>query len=358
MSKVTDSSREASVSCGFYDGADREYYASDLTQIVDGIINDGVFASIGTCFAVKAGSGLTVNVGVGKAWFNSTWTINDAILPLNCAEVGELHPLQDRIDAVIIEIDTRQEVRDNFIKIIPGANSTNPVRPELNTVPGVYQYPLCYVHIHAGSKQINQADITNMVGTKETPFVTGILQTVSLDELLGQWQDDLNRFVATEKQNTDEELTEFMAGYQQDYEEWTAEMADIVTKTNKWTEEQQASILGWFNTMKDQLSVDGAINLQLQIDEEEIKRILLCGLVDGTKTISDDGLRFETIDSKGRTLITEFTSDFSELHTTLYDKNGAELGSLYKSFSEDGKTITTTTTIEDVSLVNGDELEY
>ena len=348
MSKITNPITEASVSCGFYNGADRAYEAREMTQIVDGIINDGVFASIGTCFVVKASSGRTVNVGVGKAWFNSTYTLNDAVLPIDCEE-SEV--LLNRIDAVIIEVDTRESVRDNFIKVIKGVPASNPVNPTLNTESGVHQYPLCYIYRRAGNNEILQMDITNMVGSTETPFVTGILQTVSLDELLGQWQDELDRFIANEEELASEEISTFV-------ETMKESMEEAVISTNEWTAAQQATILDWFNNLKTNLSVDGAINLQMQIDVEEIERILLCGFVDGTKEISNDGLNIVTTDSKGRTLTTEFSEDFSSVTTTLYDENGTELGYIAKTFSEDGLTINSTCNVVDVSLINGDEIAY
>ena len=359
MSKTTNPILEASVSCGFYNGADRTYEAREMTQIVDGIINDGVFASIGTCFVVKASSGRTVNVGVGKAWFNSTYTLNDAVLPIDCEE-SEV--LLNRIDAIIIEVDARESVRDNFIKVIKGEPASNPVNPVLNTTSNVFQYPLCYIYRRAGSNEILQMDITNMVGSTETPFVTGILQTVSLDELLGQWQDDLDRFMAKTKADANTEINTFVTTSENDYNKWYAEMVqtmeDAVTETMTWTESQRTTILDWFNNMKNQLSVDGAINLQLQIDNEEIERILLCGFVDGVKEISEDGLEIVTQSTDGRALISTFSSDFTSLTTSLYDAHGTRIARIIKTFSEDGRTITSETDIVDVSLVNGDEIEY
>ena len=71
-----------SVSSGFFNSlnGDRKYNAAQMSAIFDGLIIDGVFASIGTAVAVKAAGGLTVNVGIGKSWFDHTWTVNDLSL--------------------------------------------------------------------------------------------------------------------------------------------------------------------------------------------------------------------------------------------------------------------------------------
>lgn len=78
-----------SVTCGFYNSlnGDRKYDAMQISSVFDGLIIDGVFASIGTAFAVKAAGGLTLNIGIGKAWFNHSWTLNEAVLPMEASEI-------------------------------------------------------------------------------------------------------------------------------------------------------------------------------------------------------------------------------------------------------------------------------
>ena len=63
-------------SYGFYNSlnGDRKYDSEDLSRMFDGIIYDGVIGAVGDTFAVKAGTGNTVNVSSGRAWFNHTWT--------------------------------------------------------------------------------------------------------------------------------------------------------------------------------------------------------------------------------------------------------------------------------------------
>ena len=121
MSKVTNPSSEGSVTCGFFNSInDRKYNAEQMSSIFDGLINDGVFASIGDTLVVSASSGNTVSVGTGKCWFDGTWTLNDAPLLIDC---GSSEPLQTRIDAIVVEVNKNNDVRDNFIKVIKGTAS-------------------------------------------------------------------------------------------------------------------------------------------------------------------------------------------------------------------------------------------
>lgn len=213
-----------SVTCGFFNSSsgDRKYDAEQMSNMFDGLIRDGVFATIGTALNVTASSGLVVNVGIGKAWFNHTWTMNDAVLPLTAPESDAL---LDRIDAVVLEVNSTPSVRANTIKFVSGTAASTPTNPTMTNEEKVHQYPLCYIYRKSASTAIAQVDITPMVGSESTPFVTGILDVISLDELLGKWQDELDT----------------------------------------WTEAEEAEFTAWFNEIKGQLDDDAAANLQNQI---------------------------------------------------------------------------------------------
>ena len=332
-----------SVTCGFYNSlnGDRKYNAMQMSSIFDGLIIDGVFASIGTAFAVKAAGGLTLNIGIGKAWFNHSWTLNDAILPI---EAPESEVLLDRIDAVVLEVNGMESVRDNTIKIVKGNPSSAPSRPVMENEGNVHQYPLAYIYRKFGSTVITQADITPMVGTASTPFVTGILQTISLDELLGKWQDELDQFVDARSQEVDN----WISNEENDFTAWFEQMkADLTSEQeylDQWIASEQTDFLAWYNQMKGQLSDDAAGNLQLSINKEEIKRILLVGFEDGSKEFSDDGTVITSTSSDGRVLTKTFTNGFLTMTNVLKSAAGAEVARAVKTFDSSGKLISTVVT--------------
>lgn len=332
-----------SVSSGFFNSlnGDRKYNAAQISAIFDGLIIDGVFASIGTAFAVKAAGGLTVNVGIGKAWFDHTWTVNDSILPMTAPEA---EVLLDRIDAVVLEVNETESVRENTIKFIKGNPSSAPSRPTLTNEGNVHQYPLCYIYRKYGTAVINQADITPMVGTESTPFVTGILQTISLDELLGKWQDELDRFTDARSQEVDDWIAQEESDFTTWFNEMKADLQQEQTVLDQWIASEQADFLAWYNQMKDQLSGDVAGNLQLEIDKEEVKRILLVGFEDGTKEFSDDGTVITSTASDGRTLTKTFSDGFLTMTNVLKSAAGAEVARAVKTFDSDGKLISTVVT--------------
>lgn len=175
-----------SLTCGFYPSlnGDRKYGTVDLSRLFDGIINDGVFMSIGDALMVKPGGGTTILVGAGRAWFHHSWTYNDADLPI---VLEDADVTLNRIDTVIHEVDASESVRQNSIKVITGAASSSPERPALTNSDDICQTPLAYIYRPANSTEITAANITNVIGTSECPFVTGILETIETDALIVQW---------------------------------------------------------------------------------------------------------------------------------------------------------------------------
>lgn len=179
------------VTYGFYNsiGGDRKYDAVQMSAVFDGIIKDGVFDSIGEIFKVTPGSGLQVVVGSGRAWFDHTWTLNDAKLPL-MIEAPDV--TLKRYDAVVLEVNAAQATRANSIKVVTGTPGTEPSKPAMANTEEVHQHALAYVLVEPGVQSIAESKIENVVGKSETPFVTAILETVSIDSLFTQWNGQFN----------------------------------------------------------------------------------------------------------------------------------------------------------------------
>ena len=173
---------------GFYNSKnkDRRYNADQMSQLFDGILNDGVFNKVGELMMVVPGTGLQVLVKSGRAWFNSTWSYNDAAYPLNLSTPDVAVP---RIDAVVLEVDHTETVRRNRLLIVKGFASSNPEKPTLTNTDLIHQHPLAYVTLRAGAESISSGDIEIMVGKDECPFVTGILETASLEDLFASWDE-------------------------------------------------------------------------------------------------------------------------------------------------------------------------
>lgn len=201
---------------GFYNAieGDRTYDALDMGRMFDGVISDGVFNGYGDVFAVTPNSGLTVNVGSGRAWFNHTWTYNDAAISFTLNSNSNTNP---RLDTICFKIDTTDAVRANSIMVSEGNGYGGAVVP-VNTL-GVYYYPIAVISVAKDAATIKASDIHMVLGSGTyqgvtyTPYVQ--IANVNVNATL----DDLKS----------------------DFDEW-------------------------FKHMKDQLDTDEAAHLQNQID--------------------------------------------------------------------------------------------
>lgn len=235
-----------SVTSGFFNGVnyDRMYDALQVSQLFDGLIRDGVFASIGNCFVVSFNNAFVVNVGTGRAWFDHTWTYNDAVLPV---ELPLPEILLDRIDAVVIDVNWEEDTRKNDIIVVKGTPAADPVKPTMLRSTYHNQYPIAFILQKAAATKIEPAYIENAVGTEVCPFVTGILDVITIDQLIPQWREILNKFV---RDNTDA-FTEWFTAIQEAYQaNWNAFLA--------WEDQSQQQFLDWFTALRTILEGDDA----------------------------------------------------------------------------------------------------
>lgn len=185
------------IESGFFNSVngDRKYNALDFGKMFDGVITDGIFASVGTKMIVTKDPvvGMKVNVGIGKAWFKNSWISNTAIIPFTLAAASNQFA---RIDAVVIEINRSDLVRQNTIKVLQGNPSATPQNPTLTNANGVYQYPLCYILVGKSVTTLYSSNITSMVGTAACPLVSGAVQASNAD-LLAAWRAEFDSWFAT-----------------------------------------------------------------------------------------------------------------------------------------------------------------
>lgn len=280
-----------SVTSGFFNSVngDRRYSAEQMSSIFDGVITDGVFGNIGNVFKVTSTDGYKINVDTGKAWFNSAWVKNDSILPL---VIDQAEVVLDRIDAVVIEVDHGDSVRLGSIKVIKGISSTSAQRPTLAKTESKHQYPIAYVYVKSGATSISQADITNMVGTSECPFITSVLQQTDIDYVFAQWERQWKLWYANTTHNIDLDAD--------------AVMSDMRSEFDRW-----------FNDLQALLEGDVATNLSNQVANLQSKFDIL----------ASDGAVYSFVEDSDYNNITDSDGNPIEGRTILSGGNGNSSGS-------------------------------
>lgn len=274
---------------GFYNALnhDRRYNAIQVSSIFDGIVRDGVFMSIGGHMNVQAtGNGFNIVVESGRAWFNHTWSLLDADYPM-VVEPSDV--LEDRIDAVVLEVNENVDVRLNSIKIIKGEPAAKPAKPALTNNLDVHQYPLAYITVPANSVTLTQSNVENAVGTSATPFVTGILETIDIDDLITQWKSQWN--------------------------DWTEE---VDLNWNNWFETVNNAWLTWFN----QSQSDWEDILQERTEEwEEIKDMVDSEWASQQGSINSDYTNWK------QTALAAYNQWLEQIQGTLDDDAATQLAS-------------------------------
>ena len=327
MSKILDETNN--VTSGFFNGEDRRYDADAISSMFDGLITDGIFGTIGKQFACSAGSDsskLVVNVETGKAWFNKTWIVNNAIqsIELDAAPSGG----KKRIDSIVIDIDKRNETRKNTVQYIVGTPALEPQKPTLVTNDALHkQYALCYITVESG--KTDSKDLI-VVDARAENFVTGPDSKIDSKELLTGWGENFQSLYDDQEVKFKDELTNLGKDSKARVE------AEITT----WKNDQQASFDAWFAEIQATLSGNPTANLTKKLEREKINRLLQNGFEQCTKTISEDGKTITSYNSAEVTVDPDsdtyykikktFNDDFSESTTTLSNKQDVEIATMTK----------------------------
>lgn len=211
------------VTFGFYNSVnhDRQYSAEQMGSLFDGIIKDGIYQAYGKAFAVSAESGLSVTVGIGRAWFDHTWTLNDS--PLNLPLV-QADLLLSRIDTVVIEVNRSTENRKNSIKVVQGTKASSPVAPTLSTSGDIKQYPLANISVAPAQTTVTSSDITNRRGTSATPWVTGPLTIMDATNLYNTWMSQWTAWFSETKALNDQTVKQFVATSNSEFLSWFSDI--------------------------------------------------------------------------------------------------------------------------------------
>ena len=137
---------------------------------------------------------MQVIVKSGRAWFDSTWTLNDAEYPLS---IDAADVLLTRIDAVVLEVNSEVATRANTIKVVKGTPASTPAKPTLTNTATIHQHALAYVTVAKNITAITNSMIEIVVGKTETPYVTAILQTTDITDLFKKWEDYFQKWFDT-----------------------------------------------------------------------------------------------------------------------------------------------------------------
>lgn len=310
------------VTSGFYNSVsgDRKYNALQMSSIFDGIIEDGVYNSIGERFSLTAGEGNTVVVGTGRAWFNHTWTLNDADYPVTL-EPSEV--ILNRYDAIVIEVNGSNAVRNNAIKVIKGVAGSSPSKPTM--VKGdnnIWQYPLGYVYVPAGTSSISQSNIEYVVGSSECPFVIAAVQSVDIDALVAQWQNEFDTWF----DNLEIQLSGDVAGNLQNQINQKVDKGNVIDNLEDLVANQASGMVAGAKAVAELSS-----NIEIGGDPNEYRyyvrfkkeKLQICyGSFWATMALSQNGSGYTGVSNSIRN--GSFAKEFSTVRSLIISRNSGD----------------------------------
>ena len=126
-------------------GGDRKYNAETISSYFSGIISKGVLQNYANKFQVLAGSGMSIQVSTGKAYFtNGQWVENDTIINLTLDIASSL---LSRIDRIVLRRDSSDDARNVSVVIKQGTPASSPTAPALTNDEYVEELSLCQILI-------------------------------------------------------------------------------------------------------------------------------------------------------------------------------------------------------------------
>lgn len=331
-----------SVTSGFFPSlsGDRKYSALQMGMLFDGLIQDGVYMGIGKHFEVTAVENtMSVAVASGRAWFNHTWTYNDAPVTMQLEPAESLIP---RIDSVVLTVDTNEDARRNYLSILKGKGSVNPVRGDLVNDEKKHQYVIADIYVPAATTKITAGNITQFVGTSITPYVVGVNQKVDFSAQIDSWNALYNEYIDTAEANFDTWMKK-VRGELETY------ITGSKSEISNYTEATKKTFDQWFAELKVTLSGNVAANLQRGIDELEkaIFNYYYDLFPDKTTVIKGnsitetwDGGRADTtiVEDKIVSTITPTNGNYKYVKTTTFsntvDYDNAQVTTIHESYSQ------------------------
>lgn len=223
------------ITSGFFNSVngDRRYNAEQINDFLTGLVNGGVYESVGGGLQVKSNAGMKVQVLSGKlSDSNGRWLQNDStlVLTLDAADL-----VLNRYDAIVAKLDSNQNQRTGTITVKKGTAASTPTKPTAERTQFVEEYILAYVYVGKGATTITQAQIEDTrVNTSICGFVTGLIKQVDTSQLFLQYQTAYAQFL-------------------NELNEWKAVQKNAFAT---WMNQQKASFDAWFRILTDELRID------------------------------------------------------------------------------------------------------
>ena len=144
-----------------YPQYDRAVNSSVLANMLNSLATTGVLLNDTNSFSVSAGDNMLVKVHAGSAIINGITCVEDTERTLSLQAADTTY---DRIDTVVLRLNTSVDVRAIDLYVVKGTASASPVAPVLTRSGSVYELGLANIYIPANVVTITNERITDTRG--------------------------------------------------------------------------------------------------------------------------------------------------------------------------------------------------
>lgn len=211
---------------GFFNSidGDRKYNADDFADYFEGILTDGIYASVGTCFQCFISTDNTILVGTGRAKLLNRYIRNttDFEVQLDAADAQ-----YDRIDTICLKVDKANSgERAGSIVAIKGTPSASPKYPKIpeNTE------DVAYLRIASFRVAKNDASISQYarhVGETGTPYVQ-IDKSIHVEAQYKAFEEAYAKMIT--------DMEQYESSAQKEFSDWFASVSGQLTN---WSIQQE-----------------------------------------------------------------------------------------------------------------------
>lgn len=163
-----------------YPQYDRAVNSSVLANMLNSLATTGVLLNDTNSFSVSAGDNMLVKVHAGSAIINGITCVEDTERTLSLQAADTTY---DRIDTVVLRLNTSVDVRAIDLYVVKGTASASPVAPVLTRSGSIYELGLANVYIPANVVTITNERITD---TRGDSLRCGYSTPAGYDVLLSQ----------------------------------------------------------------------------------------------------------------------------------------------------------------------------
>lgn len=173
--------------------ADRAIGVNEFALLLKSYFTNGVFMKESTSLQVVATTGMNVIVTKGAGSVEGHWCYEDNNRTLAVQSASTL----DRIDNVVLRLDTNSSVRSCDLYIVAGTPANSPVAPTPTRTSTVYELVLARVLISKGSTSISTSKITDTrLNSSLCGVVTGTVSQLDTTSVFNQYQGTMNTLIS------------------------------------------------------------------------------------------------------------------------------------------------------------------